>query len=91
VKRWVAFVFYVISRSVRAWCLDVPRQVKWGKDDKEDKASRSVIKAFAWRGFALVNTLIISLVFSKSAKTGAVPACLRGRAGCAPFHHVAVA
>lgn len=44
-------------------------RVKWGKDDKEDKASRSVIKAFAWRGFALVNTLIISLVFSKSAKT----------------------
>ena len=46
-------------------------KVSWGKEAKAgDAASRSVIKAIAWRAFAMVNTLIISIFFAKSVKIG---------------------
>lgn len=46
-------------------------KVSWGKEAKSgDAASRSIMKAFAWRAFAMVNTLIISIFFAKSVKVG---------------------
>lgn len=46
--------------------------MNWGKEAKAgDAASRSIMKAFAWRAFAMVNTLIISLFFAKNVKVGA--------------------
>lgn len=46
--------------------------MNWGKEAKAgDAASRSIMKAFAWRAFAMINTLIISLFFAKNVKVGA--------------------
>lgn len=56
--------------------------MSWGKKNKGDSASRSVIKAVAWRAFAMVNTLVVSFFIAKSAKTGTTPYSVAWRARC---------
>ncbi len=59
--------------------------MNWGKEAKAgDAASRSIMKAFAWRAFAMVNTMIISLFFAKNMKIGAScsQAAVGGLVGC---------
>lgn len=63
-------------------CMVCALQVSWGKKNKGDSASRSVIKAVAWRAFAMVNTLVVSFFIAKSAKTGTTPYSVAWRARC---------